>query len=117
MTARRKSCHHIAVIEATAAYVRIHGRKRGLHLASQAIGMGERAVERALAGEEFAADAERAAKANETHLRLLRDYAAELRRRADELQRRMGVDGTPVDGARMALSGGGGLVPATGGRT
>jgi len=63
--------HKVAVLAAIRAYVRAHGKKRGLALAAEAIGMGERACRHAYDGGDFAADEERAHRADVARLDLL----------------------------------------------
>ena len=94
---------HAAVKAAVLSFVRAHGKLRGLHLAAQAIGIGQRAARHAYEGTPFAADDERAARADAARLALLREQIARLRAEADELQRRgandeaMAMAGTPMD--------------------
>lgn len=79
---------HTAVRECIASFVRIHGHKRGLHLAAQAIGMGERAARHAYEGGQFAADPERAARADDARFALLNDEIRRLHAEAAQLQHR-----------------------------
>ncbi len=103
-----KTAHHGAVRAAIAAYVRTHGMKRGLFLAAQAIGMGERAARHAHAGGEFAADSARAARADAARLALLNEQIAQLRAEAAALEiRRTDVEmaGACVDARSGVLHG------------
>ena len=95
------SSQHAAVREAVAAFVRRHGRKRGLHLAAQAIGLGAGATRNAYEGRHIAADAERAHRADLARLELIEPQIAALRDEAREIQNRgldVGILGTPLDG-------------------
>lgn len=82
---RGMSPHHRAVQEAVAAHVRALGTKRGLAVAAQRIGMGERAARHAHEGTEFAADAGRAARADAARLTLLREQIAQLQAEASSI--------------------------------
>src|SRR3954469_14873052 len=73
---------------AVKAFVRHYGRKQGLALAAEAIGMGERAAQHAYEGTSFAADAMRAACADEARLRLVETQLAELRSEVDAVEQR-----------------------------
>lgn len=73
---------------AVKAFVRHYGRKQGFALAAEAIGMGERAVQHAYEGTSFAADALRAARADEARLRLVETQLAELRNAVADVERR-----------------------------
>jgi hypothetical protein len=76
---RRNSSDAATIQAAVKAYVRHYGVKQGLALAAEAIGMGERACKHAYQGTDFAADAMRAARADEARLRLVETQLAELR--------------------------------------
>jgi hypothetical protein len=112
---------HGAVKAAVVSFVRAHGLKRGLHLAAQAIGIGQRAARHAYEGTPFAADEDRAARADAARLALLRDQIARLRAEADELQRRgandeaMAMAGTPMDRRGSVLRGARHFLLSTGG--
>jgi hypothetical protein len=81
-----QSCRD-AVIGCVREYVRQHGTKRGLHLAAEAMGISERVARHAHEGTPFAADTERAARADAARLRLLNDTIAALIELRDQVER------------------------------
>jgi hypothetical protein len=85
---RRNSSDAATIQAAVKAYVRHYGVKQGLALAAEAIGMGERACKHAYQGTDFAADAMRAARADEARLRLVETQLAELRSAVDAVEQR-----------------------------
>lgn len=85
---RGETPHHGAVRAAIAAFVRVHGKKRGVFLAAEAIGMGERAARHAYEGSDFAADEERAARADAARLTLLLEQIAQLNAEAAQIHPR-----------------------------
>jgi uncharacterized protein with von Willebrand factor type A (vWA) domain len=100
------------VRECIAAFVRVHGRKRGLALAAQAIGMGERAARHAHEGGEFAADEARANRADAARFALLTEQLRQLQAEAAQLQtRRLNVEmgSAALDERRGFLPGAGSL--------
>lgn len=102
--------HRNAVIAAVRAFVRAHGIKRGVFLAAQAIGMGERAARHAYEGGDFAADRERAARADKARLDLLLEQIAQLHAEARQIDLRglhVGMAGASLDGARGVRDGAG----------
>jgi hypothetical protein len=108
--------HHGAVRAAVAAFVRAFGRKRGLYLAAQAIGIGERAARHAHEGGPVAADPERARRADEARLALLNDEIQRLRAEAAELKRshHVGNDGARMDArGRVLRASRSGVLPAS----
>lgn len=99
------SPQHAAVRGAVGAFVRVHGTKRGLALAAEAIGIGERAARHAWEGTHFAADDDRAAAADAARLALAEEQLAQLRAEIEALEARrhgMGVDRPGRDVARRA---------------
>jgi hypothetical protein len=101
---------HAAVREAVAAFVRRYGRKRGLHMAAQAIGIGEGAARNAHEGRHIAADDERARRADLARLELLQQEILRLHREAAEIAHRglhVVTDGPGVDARRRVLRGDG----------
>lgn len=103
--------HRVAVREAVASFVRAHGRKRGLAMAAAAIGRGERAARHAHEGGDFAADAERAARADAARLALLTDQIRRLHAEAAEVAHR----GLHVAMAGQAMDARGGVLRRDGG--
>jgi hypothetical protein len=85
---RRNSSDEATIRAAVRAYARHYGKKQGIALAAEAIGMGERTARHALEGTPFAADAMRAARADEARLRLVETQLAELRRDVDAVEQR-----------------------------
>lgn len=81
-----QSCRD-AVIGCVREYVRQHGTKRGLHLAAAAIGVSDRVARHAHEGTPFAADAERAARADAARLALLTETIAALVALRDEVEK------------------------------
>jgi hypothetical protein len=100
---RGLSPQHAAVRAAVAAFVRAYGIKLGLHLAAQEIGIGERAARHAHEGTYFAADDERARRADLARLRLLEKQLSALRAERDEIKR---ATHAAEVGARGALGSG-----------
>lgn len=95
-----------AVRECVAAYVRAHGRKRGLAMAAQAIGMGERAARHAHEGGDFAADADRASRADAARFQLLTEQLRQIQAEAALLQSRrldVAMGGAALDARRRVL--------------
>jgi hypothetical protein len=88
---RRNSSDAATIQAAVRAYVRHYGVKQGIALAAEAIGMGERAARHAYQGTDFAADAMRAACADEARLRLVETQLAELRSAVDAVEQRRTV--------------------------
>lgn len=122
VTCRATIAQREAVTECIAAYVREFGLKRGLPLAAEAIGMGERAARHALHGGEFRADAERAARADQARLSLLIQQIADLHAQAAEIKQRRGLHvGTPRpsmdDAGDILCCAGASLLPARGALT
>lgn len=105
---------HAAVTEAVTSFVRAHGKARGLFLAAQAIGIGERAARHAYEGTPFAADEERAARADAARLALLREQIARLHAEAEQLERR-GANEEVLETARAALDSNRRVLRAAGG--
>jgi hypothetical protein len=85
---RRNSSDEATIRAAVRAYARHYGKKQGVALAAEAIGMGERTARHAQEGTPFAADAMRAARADEARLRLVETQLAELRRDVDAVEQR-----------------------------
>lgn len=99
--AREQFTHRAAIRDAVLAYCRAHGMKRGVYLAAERIGMSERAARHAYEDGAFAADTERAARADAARLALVTEQLVRLCAEADELTRR--GRGTYVDMAGAAL--------------
>lgn len=98
------SSQHAAVREAVAEFVKRFGRKRGLHMAAQAIGIGQGVARNAHEGRHIAADAERANRADMARLALLQQEIVRLNKEAAEIaHRRLHVVTT---GPRMDARGG-----------
>jgi hypothetical protein len=93
---RRNSSDAATIQAAVKAYVRHYGVKQGLALAAEAIGMGERACKHAYQGTDFAADAMRAARADEARLRLVETQLAELRSAVADVERRRTEHGIAI---------------------
>lgn len=106
MTVREETPQHRAVKKCIAAYVRHYGLKQGIHLAAEAIGMGERAARHAHDGTYFAADEERAARADEARLFLAEQQLAQLRAEIEDVEgrRHVAMDGANTHGARSRVS-------------
>lgn len=111
-----ETSQHAAVREAVAAFVKRHGRKLGLHLAAQAIGIGAGVARNAYEGRHIAADDERAQRADDARLRLINDEIRRLKAEADALKTRRlhVVNDRPRMDARSGVlrASGAGLLPA-----
>lgn len=87
MTDRENSPLRRAVSGCVREYVRQHGFKRGIHLAAEAIGVSARVARHAYEGTPFAADDDRAARADAARLALLNDTIAQLCATRDQIER------------------------------
>jgi hypothetical protein len=105
-SARVNLSHRAAIRDAVLAYCRAHRMKRGIYLAAERIGMSERAARHAYEDGAFAADAERAARADAARLALVTEQIVRLCAEADEItKRRAYVDmaGAALDSSRRVL--------------
>jgi hypothetical protein len=98
--------HHRAVRLAVTEFVRRFGRKRGLHEAAKAIGIGAGAARNAYDGGHVAADPERARRADDARLALIEQEIRRLHAEAAELKNRshhVVNDGPRMDARRGVL--------------
>lgn len=93
----RDGSSHAAVYGCVREYVRQHGKKLGLYLAAEAIGISERVARHAYDGTPFAADAERAARADAARLKLLNDTIAALTALRDQVERARNAEASNTD--------------------
>jgi hypothetical protein len=107
--ARERITHRSAIRAAILAYCKVHGIKRGIYLAAEQIGMSERAARHAYEDGAFAADAERAARADRARLALVTEQIVRLCAEADEITQRGRMN---VDMDRPSLDSGGGILRA-----